>query len=129
MLNVKPAKAGDDDTTIAVEGEIREFVRRDLGRKVQSSSDDTIAENLNTLLDRAGRNSAKEIDGLIADLQQIRDFLRSEGDRVQREITKYVQVSQTAMASVKIISEGMGQWKEGVANIRGEANLNVRAER
>jgi hypothetical protein len=125
MLNVKPAKPESDQAVTAVEGEIADFVRRDVApRKLGSdSNEDTIAENLNTLLDRAGRHSSKEIDRLIADLSQVRDFLRSEGDRVQREISKYVQISQTAMASVKIISDSMGQWKSGLANIRSDTNF------
>jgi hypothetical protein len=122
MLNVKPAKPEDDQAVTAVEGEIADFVRRDVAPRKSEASDNSIAENLNTLLDRAGRHSSKEIDKLVTDLQQVRDFLRTEGDRVQREITKYVQISQTAMASVKIISESIGQWKTGIASIRGEAS-------
>lgn len=122
MLNVKPAKPENDQGVTAVEGEIADFVRRDLMSRKPESSDNTIAENLNTLLDRAGRYSSKEIDKLILELQQVRDFLRAEGDRVQREITKYVQISQTAMSSVKTISDSMDQWRAGLAHIRGEGD-------
>ena len=45
-----------------------------------------------------------------------------EGDegfrRVQREIASYAQLSQVAMTSVKIIAEGMSQWKTQVSDTR-----------
>jgi len=59
-----------------------------------------------------------EIDGLIADLHNVRDFLKAEGDRVQREIASYAQLSQVAMTSVKIIAESMSQWKAQVSDVR-----------
>jgi hypothetical protein len=55
-----------------------------------------------------------EIDNVIGELRSVRDFLRNEGDRVQREIAGYATVSQTAMASMKVISESMAQWRNSV---------------
>ena len=52
-------------------------------------------------------SSVTEIDRLIADLSSVRDFLHSEGERVQREIQSYAQLSSVAMTSVKIIAESM----------------------
>ena len=63
-------------------------------------------------------SSVTEIDALIADLRNVRDFLHSEGERVQREIASYAQLSQVAMTSVKIISDSMGQWKSKVQDAR-----------
>jgi len=37
-------------------------------------------------------------------------MLRSEGDRVQREIAGYASLSQAAMTSMKIIADSLGQW-------------------
>ena len=48
----------------------------------------------------------------------MRDFLESEGERVQREIASYAQLSQVAMTSVKIIAESMSQWKVQVSDTR-----------
>ena len=70
---------------------------------------------LNSLLDRVSGSSVSEIDSLIADLSNVRDFLQTEGERVQREITSYAQLSQVAMTSVKIIAESMTQWKSQVS--------------
>jgi hypothetical protein len=61
-----------------------------------------------------------EIEKLISELQGLRDFLRSEGDRVQREIAGYVQLSDAAMKSTKIIADSVTQWKGAVDSARAE---------
>ena len=103
------------------EGEIREFIRRDvahLRRPAADGSSDQAAGNINSLLDRVSGSSVSEIDSLIADLRNVRDFLQTESERVQREITSYAQLSQVAMTSVKIIGESMAQWKSQVSDAR-----------
>ena len=74
--------------------------------------------SINSLLDRVSGSSVTEIDSLIADLRNVRDFLKTEGERVQREIASYAQLSQVAMTSVKIIAESMSQWKSQVSDAR-----------
>jgi hypothetical protein len=44
-----------------------------------------------------------EIDRLTAELQAQKIFLQSEGERIQRETARYVNFTQMASASVKII--------------------------
>jgi hypothetical protein len=61
-----------------------------------------------------------EIEKLISELQTLRDFLRSEGERVQREIAGYVQLSDAAMKSTKIIADSVTQWKGAVDSARTE---------
>jgi hypothetical protein len=105
------------------EGEIREFIRRDrdvppLRRPQQPESSEQAVNNINSLIDRVSGSSVGEIDRLIGDLQSVRDFLASEGERVQREIHSYAQLSSVAMTSVKIIAESMTQWKSQVSDAR-----------
>jgi hypothetical protein len=102
------------------EGEIREFIRRDVShlRRPQTEASEQAVTNINSLLDRVSGSSVTEIDRLIADLRSVRDFLHSEGERVQREIHSYAQLSTVAMTSVKIIAESMGQWKSQVSDTR-----------
>ena len=93
------------------DGHIREFVRRDIvARKPPEPAPEPSAP-IETLIQRVAGNSVTELDKLIADLTKVRDFLQAEGDRVQGEIAAYVQVSQTTMASVKVITESMAQWR------------------
>jgi hypothetical protein len=99
--------------TTAVEGEIRDFVRRDVVamRRTRSDGTEVNAEHFNALIERVAGTSVKEIDHLIAELQAVRNYLLAEGERVQRELTNYAQATQAALASVKIITDSMGQWK------------------
>jgi hypothetical protein len=38
-------------------------------------------------------------------------MLHAEGQRVQREIAGYAQLSQTAMRSTRMIADNVAQWK------------------
>ncbi|HEX2216855.1 MAG TPA: hypothetical protein VHG27_09235 [Xanthobacteraceae bacterium] len=128
---IKPVKPNEDkaadgpDEALAmvsnVEGEIRDFVRRDLAgarRLPHFDAAEFAPGNVGGLIERIGGTSIKEIDHLIGELQLVRDYLQAEGERVQREIANYAQVSQAAMASAKIILDSMGQWKTAVGTIR-----------
>ena len=97
-----------------VEGEIREFVRRDVvGLRRQPESDgEMVANNINQLLQRVAGTSVQEIDKLITELQTLRDTLQSEAARVQREIVEYATLSQAALQSTKIIAESLTSWKK-----------------
>jgi hypothetical protein len=123
-MNAAPARTGkieDAPTPSEFEGEIREFIRRDvahLRRPPVDPASEQAASNINSLLDRVSGSSVTEIDSLIADLSNVRDFLKTEGERVQREIASYAQLSQVAMTSVKIIAESMTQWKSQVSDAR-----------
>jgi len=103
----------DESTESAVEAEIREFVRRDVAAPRQSPEDDSevVANGISTLLERVAGSSVPEIDGLTSELHNLRELLRSEGVRVQREITEYARLSQSAMQSTKIISESLAKSK------------------
>jgi hypothetical protein len=106
----------------AVEGEIREFVRRDVAtlRRTPEAESEVVANNIGTLLQRVAGTSVQEIDRLIAELQTLREMLQSEGARVQREITEYAHLSQSAMQSTKIITDSLSKWKsEGTLRQRG----------
>jgi hypothetical protein len=95
-----------------VEGDIREFVRRDVSvfrRPRQENSDP--ANEISALIQRVSAASVAEIERVMAELTMVRDMLRNEGERVQREIAGYANLSQAAMTSMKIIAESLSQWK------------------
>jgi len=105
----------DQPVETEVEGEIREFVRREAatnpGRQPENESE-LVANNVNSLLQRVTSTSVQEIDKLITELQMLRDKLQSEAARVQREIVEYATLSQGALQSTKIIAESLIQWKK-----------------
>ena len=128
-MNAATARIGSDaaETPNEFEGEIREFIRRDRDRDLaqvrrlpQAEASEQAVGNINSLLERVSGSSVGEIDRLIADLGNVRNFLASEGERIQREIQGYAQLSQIAMNSVKTISDSVTQWKSQV----GEARLD-----
>jgi hypothetical protein len=101
----------------SVEGEIREFVRRDFAgaRRPAPAPErgeaDTVASNIGSLLQRVSLSSVQEIDRLINDLTQLRARLHQEGERVQRQIVEYASLSQAAMQSTKIIADSLNHWR------------------
>ena len=48
-----------------------------------------------------------EIDNLISELQTLRRKLQTDGDRIQREITEYAELSQQVMRLTTIISDSV----------------------
>jgi hypothetical protein len=118
-----PEKLGEVDQAAATafEGEIREFVRRDVAtlRRQRSEGDaaaDPAAENLNALIRRVAGASMEEIDRVILELQGIRDMLRSEGERVSRELSGYASLSHASMTAMKVIGDSLKQWKDAPLN-------------
>ena len=125
-MNVIRASRSAEDAAPAneVEGEIRGFVRKEFASVRRppplAESGDQGAQQVNSLIQRVAGASVMEIEKLISELQTLRDFLRSEGDRVQREIAGYVQLSDAAMKSTKIIADSVTQWKGAVDSARAE---------
>ena len=113
MAVMKSSETAEAGRPNEVEGEIREFVRRDVAtlRRQPESDGEMVANNISTLLQRVAGTSVKEIDKLILELQTLREMLQNEGARVQREIVEFATLSQAAMQSTKIIAESITHWK------------------
>jgi hypothetical protein len=113
-----------------VEAGIRDFVRNDVAylRRPQgpvSSTDlalepstEATVNNVNSLIQRVAGTSLSEIENLISELEGLRDLLHSEGQRVQREISGYAQLSQAAMKSTRVIADNVTQWKRTSDSLR-----------
>ncbi|MEO6842587.1 MAG: hypothetical protein ABI192_17715 [Bradyrhizobium sp.] len=113
-----------------VEAGIRDFVRNDIAylRRAPGmlNADDTVLEpsaeatvtNVNSLIQRVAGTSLAEIEKLISELESLRDLLHAEGQRVQREISGYAQLSQAAMKSTRMIADNVTQWKRAADGLR-----------
>ena len=116
--------AADEAAANAFEGEIREFIRRDVAHLRRAAAGlgnsrgrrRSNTENLNSLIRRVAGASMEEIDRVILELQAVRDMLRNEGDRVSREISSYASLSHAATTSMKVIADSMTQWRSGPTN-------------
>jgi hypothetical protein len=104
---------GREQMEAEVEGEIREFVRRDVAgvRRHPENDGKIVADSISSLLQRVSASSVQEIDRLISELKILRERLHKEGERVQREIVEYASLSQAAMQSTKVIAESLNNWK------------------
>ena len=112
-----------------VEAGIRDFVRNDIAylrRPAMASpetapldaSADATVNNVNSLIQRVAGTSLAEIEKLISELESLRDLLHAEGQRVQREISGYAQLSQAAMKSTRMIADNVAQWKRAADGLR-----------
>jgi hypothetical protein len=107
----------DRATANTVEGEIREFIRRDVSvlnrqRSEPNEAKAPSAENLNALIHRIAGDSMEEIDRVIRELESVRDMLRNEGERVSRELAGYASLSHAATTAMKVIALSVKQWKD-----------------
>src|SRR6476620_7374173 len=113
-----------------VEAGIRDFVRNDIAylrrqqpvaspetAPVEANTDATV-NNVNSLIQRVAGTSLAEIEKLIGELESLRDLLHAEGQRVQREISGYAQLSQAAMKSTRMIADNVSQWKRAADGLR-----------
>jgi hypothetical protein len=124
----KPERLSEIDQAAAniteFEGAIREFVRRDVSlvrRPRSESTHDGAADNINSVIERAAEASVDEINRVISELQDIREVLRNEGDRVQRDVANYGGMCQAAMASMKVIADSLSQWRPNVRQLASHA--------
>ena len=111
-----------------VEAGIRDFVRNDIAylrRPVASPetaplepNTEATVNNVNSLIQRVAGTSLAEIEKLIGELESLRDLLHAEGQRVQREISGYAQLSQAAMKSTRMIADNVTQWKRAADGLR-----------
>ena len=126
---IEETEMDDDNAASEVEEGIREFVRNDIAylRRPPIPSPDTApmdsnaeatVNNVNSLIQRVAGTSLSEIENLIGELESLRELLHAEGQRVQREIASYAQLSQAAMKSTRMIAENVTQWKRTADGLR-----------
>ena len=114
-----------------VEAGIRDFVRNDVAylrrpapglpsttETALEPNHETTVNNVNSLIQRVAGTSLTEIENLISELESLRDLLHAEGQRVQREISGYAQLSQAAMKSTRMIADNVTQWKRAADGLR-----------
>jgi hypothetical protein len=135
VIRSEKIESAEEDSNLAavseVEAGIRDFVRNDVAylRRPASgvvssaetaleSSTETTVNSVNSLIQRVAGSSLSEIENLISELESLRDLLHAEGQRVQREISGYAQLSQAAMKSTRMIADNVAQWKRAADGLR-----------
>ena len=64
-----------------------------------------------SLIRSVGMTSITDIESLVGELEDARNYLQSEGERIRAEIASYVALTGAASASVKIISDAVKAWR------------------
>ena len=126
-----PAQDSNLAAVSEVEAGIRDFVRNDIAylrrpapgmlssaEPALEPNTEATVNNVNSLIQRVAGTSLGEIENLISELEGLRDLLHAEGQRVQREISGYAQLSQAAMKSTRMIADNVAQWKRAADGLR-----------
>ena len=117
-VNRRPLqRLGEIDPAVAnaVEGEIRQIIRRDIAELQRTPSEfspeSRPVEPHQIHVQRLANESLQEIAHVINELESVREMLRSEGERVSREIDGYASLNQAAKTAMQVIIDGIRQWK------------------
>ena len=98
----------------AVDSEVRDFEEE--GFKPAQTVHSKVgidAERIRSSIARLTSNSTVELEKLIAELERMQEFLKSETGRVQREI-------ESVLGGIRIIIEAIAPWK--TAGLAGAQN-------
>ena len=96
--------------------EIVESLEKDIGSNIRELTHNSAAfpqpengdgETLADTLVREAFETAREIENLIAELQELHTKLMSNSNRIQRDITEHTELNQQVMQLTDIISESV----------------------
>jgi hypothetical protein len=111
MNIARPLGTAEIEKSLEVEisGNIHELARGSSAvfRQGEGGDAEASTDNLAALLRRVADASTRELDSLIGDLQSLRRKLNTDGNRIQRDIADYTDLSQQVMQLTNIISESV----------------------
>ena len=114
--NIGPFEVSKDSNVTSapqIEEALRESVRQNAGHiRREPENTSQVVTDVNSLVQRVAGVSLDQLDDAIVDLRQLRDFLHSEGERIQREISGYLQLNHTAIGATRSIVDNIAQWKK-----------------
>ena len=111
-MNTNAAERVADVDGASLEGQIREFVRKD-NTPIHASTEagESAVNGVCSLVQRVAGTSLEEIDNMIVELQKLRVFLVSEGERLQRELADYGKLTRATLRSSRIITDSLPSCK------------------
>jgi hypothetical protein len=89
---------------LIAEGEVCDLAHADVSTQTETGTE------IAPLIQQIGDTSIAEIDRLIAELQEAKSYLQSEGERIEREMVRYTNLTQMASFTAKIIFDAISQW-------------------
>jgi len=111
----------DGEIVAAFEREMRNFVRRDASIVRQtdgeaSPTSEPVSDRLRRQLQLASNDAVECIDRVILDLQDIRNTLLHEGQRLEHAVNSYLELSHAAKNAARAIAENLAKWKMAPGN-------------
>jgi len=107
MEDIKPVTRALQ-TLAAIESETRELILAEAPSQRLAETDAEVV----LLIEKIGATSIGEIEKLIGGMQEAKNFLQSEKERIQRETARYAKLAQTASASIEIIFDTVRGWRK-----------------
>jgi hypothetical protein len=115
-------------TVAKIDEALRDFVLQDTAHLRREAENATqvnlrpesaaqVVADVNSLVQQVAGVSLDQLDDVIVDLRNLRDFLHSEGERVQREISSFLQLNKAAMGSTSLIADNIRNWKEAARGV------------
>ena len=89
---------------LVAEGEVCDVAHPDVSTQTETGTE------IAPLIQQIGDTSIAEIDRLMAELQEAKSYLQSEGERIEREMVRYTNLAQMASFTAKIIFDAISQW-------------------
>jgi hypothetical protein len=115
MVTISAEGKGENTTTKkAVEDDVRDLIQRELMpvAKPGATAAQQPSPPLAPSFQSAGATTIDAIERLIVELQETREYLKNEGDRIARATERYEKMTQNAAASVEIISDTIHRWRK-----------------
>jgi hypothetical protein len=81
----------------------------DLAHETCSTQTETDPE-IAPIIQKLGATSIAEIDWLMAEVREAKNYLQSEGERIEQETVRYVNFTQLASVTAKIVLDAISQW-------------------
>ena len=117
LSNFQPLAANE-----AVEQEVQDLAGAE---QVSAPMIEKSEQVLASLIRAVGMTSIADIDNLVSELQEARNYLHSKGERIRAEIARYTALTEAASASVKIIFDAC----TGLAESRPLCSQPITCER
>ena len=74
--------------------------------------------DLASLIREVGLTSIRDVDQLVGELEEARDYLKSEEKRIRAATARYTALTQAASASVKVIFDAVREWRKPRHSLR-----------
>src|SRR5262245_19515398 len=105
---MKAKRAKSPPEAVAANTEIKQEIF-ELAHAELSAQAETDAE-IATFIQKAEATSIAEIDRLLGELEEAKNYLQTERKRIELEMARYTNLTQMTSLTAKIISDAISQW-------------------